>query len=319
MASTRDYVLFQLWGPFRASLIEEHEFYVKQARSRLLSQFEDIEAEADKAADDWLVASGSRFDPDRDDPGSYYEAANDVGIQIYQMLSDMREQTRLSVVAGMFHQWDKQLRDWLVREIQHWHRGDYVQARVWAADFVQITDLLESFGWALRQTDYYRSLDASRLVVNVYKHGEGPSLEDLRLRYPEYLHDPFAGAGGGLSDISLRDHTALRVTDDQFQAFRHHPFPDARDVPRKHCASSRDVQKDCQGLRRRAESDQGSLLMPAALDRAKTSFGQSQTSGPKAQHLGCLRLGVSPLKRMTLIDMGGDVDDALSLSEATEI
>ncbi|ODT68393.1 MAG: hypothetical protein ABS75_20565 [Pelagibacterium sp. SCN 63-23] len=213
-----DYVLFQMWSPYRASLIEQHKFYVKEARNRLLSRFDDIEADSDKAADEWLEESGKWFDPENDDPGSYYEAANDVGIQHYQMLSDMREQTRLSVVAGMYHQWDKALRDWLVREIQHWHRGDNVRAKVWGADFVQIIDLLESFGWALRAAPYFKSLDACRLVVNVYKHGEGASLQDLKQRYPEFLHDPFAGDGGSLSDVSLRDHTALRVSEDQFQA-----------------------------------------------------------------------------------------------------
>jgi hypothetical protein len=214
-----DYVLFQMWSQYRASVIEQHEFYVREARSRLLSRFDDIEADSDKAAEAWLEDSGRWFDPDNDDPGSYYEQANDVGIQHYQMLSDMREQTRLSVVAGMYHQWDKELRDWLVREIQHWHSGDYVRARVWGADFVLIMDLLESFGWPLRTTPYFKSLDACRLVVNVYKHGEGPSLEDLRGRFSEYLHDPFGGDGAGLSDVALRDHTALRVNDEQFQGF----------------------------------------------------------------------------------------------------
>ena len=62
-------------------------------------------------------------------------------------------------------------------------------------------------------------LDACRLVVNVYKHGEGNSLEDLKQKYPEYLHDPFLASGGGFSDVEHRDHTDLNVSDEQFQAF----------------------------------------------------------------------------------------------------
>jgi hypothetical protein len=131
----------------------------------------------------------------------------------------MRERTRLSVVAGMFHEWEKQLRDWLVREIQHWHRGSNATLKVWSADFVQIVDLLESFGWNLRTTGYFRTLDACRLVVNVYKHGEGKSLDDLRDSFPEYLDDPLKEVGRTLSDVKNRDHTDLKVSDDQFQAF----------------------------------------------------------------------------------------------------
>lgn len=160
----------------------------------MLSQFDNMEEEADKAAEEWLEQSGDQFDPDRHDPGDFYEAANDVGIEFYQLLSDMRDQTRLSVIAGMFHEWEKQLRDWLVREILHWHRGESVVAKVWSADFCKIADLLESFGWKIRSTDYLKTLDACRLVVNVYKHGVGPSLKDLKQSYPEYLDNPLSGS-----------------------------------------------------------------------------------------------------------------------------
>jgi hypothetical protein len=226
-----DYVLFQMWGPFRRSLIDGHLFYVEQARKRLLSQFDDIEAEAEKASEEWLERSSARFDPDRHDPGDFYEAANEAGIKFYGLLSDMGDQTRLSVVAGMFHEWDKQLRDWLVREIQHWHRGDGVSSKIWSADFGKIADLLESLGWKIRARDYFAKLDACRLVVNVYKHGAGKSLDELKQKYREYLDDPFSGFGGTFSDIEYRDHTHLKVNDEQFQAFADAIVAFWRDVP----------------------------------------------------------------------------------------
>jgi hypothetical protein len=58
-----------MWGPYRQSLIKRHQFYVKQARKRVLSQFENMEEEADKAAEEWLEQSSGRFDPDWHDPG----------------------------------------------------------------------------------------------------------------------------------------------------------------------------------------------------------------------------------------------------------
>jgi hypothetical protein len=214
-----DGVLFQMWGPFRQSLVASHTFYVEQAHKRLLSQFEDIEAEANKAADEWLEKSRGRFDPDRHDPDDFNESANDVGVEFYGLLSNMRDQTNLSVVAGMFHEWDKQFRDWLVREIQHWHHGDIAAQKIWSANFGQIAELLENLGWNISSSGYFHQLDACRLVVNVYKHGKGKSLEDLKDKYPDYLEDPFRGLGGGFSDVEYRDHTHLKVTKDQFQAF----------------------------------------------------------------------------------------------------
>lgn len=225
------YVLLQMWEPLRQSLIKGHLFYVEQAQKRLLSQFDDIEADADLAAEKWLEQSSQHFNPDRHDPGDFYEAANNVGIEFYELLSDMREQTRLSVVAGMFHEWDKKLRDWLVREIRHWHHGDNTTLKIWSADFGQIADLIESFGWNVRNSNYFRTLDACRLVVNVYKHGEGKSLDELRHSFPEYLDDPFNGTGGDLSSTRYRDHTHLKVSDDQFQVFSDAILAFWRDVP----------------------------------------------------------------------------------------
>jgi hypothetical protein len=63
------YVSFKMWEPFRQSLIKGHLFYVEQAQKRLLSQFADMEADADRAAEEWLEQSGKFFDPDRHDPG----------------------------------------------------------------------------------------------------------------------------------------------------------------------------------------------------------------------------------------------------------
>ncbi|MBN9550950.1 MAG: hypothetical protein J0H31_19290, partial [Alphaproteobacteria bacterium] len=135
------------------------------------------------------------------------------------LLSDMREQTRLSVVAGMFHDWDKQLREWLVREIMRSFPGSVTAAKIWSVKFDEIAALLEGFGWNVRSADYFRLLDACRLVVNVYKHGKGPSFDELKSRYPEYLADPFDGVPSVFPKVEFRDHRHLKVTDAQFQAF----------------------------------------------------------------------------------------------------
>jgi hypothetical protein len=46
----------------------------------------------------------------------------------------MRDQTRLSIIAGMFHEWDKKLRSWLVKEIRHWHDGEEALKKTWSAN-----------------------------------------------------------------------------------------------------------------------------------------------------------------------------------------
>lgn len=224
-------ITFQMWEPYRQSLIQNHTFYLEQAQKRLLSQFKNINDEATEAANKWLEDNDQYFDPDRDDEGSFYEKSEDVGIEFYTLLLEMQEQTRLGVVAGLFHEWDKKLREWLVKEIWHWHRGNNVVQKIWSVDFTQIMDFLECLNWQVRNANYYPKLDACRFVVNAYKHGEGKSFQELREKFPEYLRDSFSGNGDGLSNSQYRDYTDLRVNDKQISEFSNAIIEFWKDVP----------------------------------------------------------------------------------------
>lgn len=224
------YSLFQMWEPHRQSLITGHLFYVEQARKRLLSQFEDIEGEADKAAECWLEANSGRFNPDFHDIDDFYEAAHDERVEYYQLLSDMRDRTRLSVIAGMYHEWDKQLHQWMVGQMRGWCSGDEFEKIVWKISLTDLADLVEPLDWAIRSKPYFAQLDASRLIVNVYKHGNGPSLEHLKCKYPEYLHNPVSSLVGK-TFLDTLSHEHLAVSDDQLQAFSEAIEAFWRDVP----------------------------------------------------------------------------------------
>lgn len=176
-----------MWGPFRESLIKGHLFYVEQSKTRLLSQFENLNAEADKYAREWLDERSHLFDPDRHDPGDFEERAYDESIEFYQMLSEMRNRTILSIIAGNFHEWDKQLRDWLVKEVRHWHNGQAIEKAIWKVSFEDIIDFVDQAIVKTKTKNYYQSLDKCRLLVNAYKHGEGDSFEILKSNYPEFF------------------------------------------------------------------------------------------------------------------------------------
>lgn len=213
-----DPILFEMRPEYRQYLIGAHGFYFEQGKTRLLSQFNNIGEEASAEADKWLQENHHRFNPDRDDPGDFYEAAQDVGYSFYEMLADMEERTRLSILAGMFHEWDKQLREWLSKEVWRWHRGDNTKLQIWKKDFPKIMDLLESLGWNIKITGFYQKLDACRLIVNVYKHGNGGSFDELKNNYPQYLdagintNNPFTGV-----QRDTRDYSYLKVTGDDIQ------------------------------------------------------------------------------------------------------
>ncbi|MDO3384923.1 hypothetical protein QWI17_03605 [Gilvimarinus sp. SDUM040013] len=222
-------VLFQMWGSFRESLIREHQFYVEQAEARLLSQFDHIEEDADRAANAWLEEKSCQFNPDIHDPADFYERANEEAIEYYQLLKDMENRTILSVAAGMYHEWEKQLRDWMDSEISRWHRGEAVKKRIWAQSLPELIELFQGLDWGVKGCNFYRKLDACRLVVNVYKHGAGPSFDELKTSYSEYVPDRFYEVTGW--EGQFLGYTDLRLSVDQLREFSQAILEFWRSVP----------------------------------------------------------------------------------------
>ncbi|QGL87635.1 hypothetical protein FEO91_04645 [Stenotrophomonas maltophilia] len=206
---------FMLEDPVRHTLLTAHRFYVQQAKDRLLSRFGNISAEADAAAEAHWEESGRNFDPDIHDEGEQAEDAQNHGIMFYELLSEMHERTRLSVVAGMFHHWDKAWRRLLVDQLRlpGFVIGVHSRRAMWTMDSSQLESLVEALGWNAATFPGYARLDAMRLVVNVSKHGEGPSMDDLRQAYPEFV--PLVN--GWVR--AFPDDTSMKVTDTHLDEF----------------------------------------------------------------------------------------------------
>lgn len=205
--------LFYMWKPARAGFIKDVRFYVDQALRRVFDPFGNIDEEARRHADEWLDAR--YFDPDRDDPGDAYAEAYDIEIHQSLLLLEMHQSLRFSLIAGLFHQWEKQIRDWLCSEIVRWDTGLNLRRAIWRLDFPKLIEFLEALGWEIKSHSFYTVLDKYRLLVNVYKHGEGPAFEQLRNGYPEF----FTSGKEPDSDLILRyaDYSSLIIQDDNLE------------------------------------------------------------------------------------------------------
>lgn len=209
-----------MWSGTRGIYLKRHRFYAEQIRKRVLSQFSNIEEEAKSIAEAEYERLGSHpaSEDDHGEMAAYAEQAWDTGTSLYMLLDDLRIQTWLGALAGMYHQWDKDLRDFLEDELAHAYKRAEVKEHVWGkADIGKIYDLIEQFGWPVRQRPWFPTLDACRLVVNVYKHGKGASLEQLAKKYPDYLKPPYQGI---LPDGMFEpNHEHLGITEEQFSGF----------------------------------------------------------------------------------------------------
>lgn len=213
------YIQYQLMPYTRSMYIASHRFYREQAWKRMLSNFDDIGKEADAAADRWQKENSANFDPDRDDEGSFMERAHDVSVEFYVQLTELHEQTRLGFVAGMYQQWDKQLREWLTDEIKRWHRDDKLVKEIWKADFTRLVEFFTYLGWPINGTDFHRALNKCRLVVNVHKHGDGGSFQELKNNHPEFLRNLFSDKVDSFLGTDYFDHKNVMVSDQHIDEF----------------------------------------------------------------------------------------------------
>src|SRR3546814_11359637 len=82
----------------------------------------------------------------------------------------------------MYHEWEKQLRDWLGKDMGELRLGKHTHAAIWRAVIGDIFDFLEMWQWPIRSRPYFHDLHLCHLVVNVYKHGAGPSFRSEERR-----------------------------------------------------------------------------------------------------------------------------------------
>ncbi|GBQ89817.1 hypothetical protein AA23498_0720 [Acetobacter nitrogenifigens DSM 23921 = NBRC 105050] len=206
-----------LWGEARKSFLAAHDFYVEQMQSRILSQFSDLEFEADEVAQNTFERLGRTLSYGEGDQSECAEVAYEAGISRYEALSELRHQVLLGGLAGLFHQGDKTLRHHMARELSQWCDQGEIKNKIWKLPIDDIFDVFDSCGWPVKTLSFYSSIEALQLVVNVYKHGEGRSLDMLAMKYGEYL---------GIEKSHQRnlenfyyDFQSLSVSDEQFYAF----------------------------------------------------------------------------------------------------
>ena len=204
-----------MWSGAREIFLARHDFYIEQVRVRVLNNFDNMEEEADRVAQEVYDRIGSTYSDGDVDMSVAADTAMEHGLGFYLLLSEMKSQTMLGAVASLYHQWDKTLRGFMERELSHTYDRDEVTKCIWPSNIEELFNLLEEFGWPLRQAQWYPPIKACHLIVNVYKHGKGRSLDELAQNYPQYLKGLFENT----TETSLPrppDHEDLEVTDEEF-------------------------------------------------------------------------------------------------------
>ncbi|MDW3205558.1 MAG: hypothetical protein R8L07_08420 [Alphaproteobacteria bacterium] len=204
-----------LWSGERELLLARHDFYMEQTKARVLGNFNNMEEEANRFSEEVYERIGSMPSYGDGDMSVAAEAAFEHGADFYMMLSDLKTQTTLGALASLFHQWDKDFRDFMERQLAHSFDRAEVERNCWQPNIGKLFDVLEEWGWPLRQAPWFPLVSACRLIVNVHKHGKGRSLDELAQDYPQYFKGPFDNLGAG-SWLKAPDHENLSVSEAEF-------------------------------------------------------------------------------------------------------
>lgn len=204
-----------LWSGARALFLERHNFFVEQLHARVLAQFSDIEGDANRFMASEFDRLRKILDDGSRDEGDVADMALSQGTGFYSLLSDMKEAMILGGLASLYHEWEKELRNFIEGELRHYTGSETAIKLAWSRDISNSFDILKEFGWDVRSEAFFADLDAFRLIVNVYKHGKGGSLKDLGSKYPEFLDVPPVFFGDA-SDPERLDYEWLKVSAVQF-------------------------------------------------------------------------------------------------------
>lgn len=187
-------MLIELYDQLRNNLIENNDFYLEQSQIKLLTQFENISHEADEYEEKWRSDKESYyFNRDPYDSSALYCDSFDASINFYQNLSDLQQNVRFSVIAGMYHRWEKQFRSFLHNQSKWWGCTEQVRNDIWTLPVNKLFMLFKTDEFDTEKQEFFNDFDACRVIVNVFKHGNGSSYRELCKKYPVYLKENYQG------------------------------------------------------------------------------------------------------------------------------
>ena len=112
-------------------ILEQHDFYVAQTNKRV--NFRTWPAKADRYGEEEYRRLLARPGDEDTDLASLAETAHERAQGFYALLDDLKQQVILGAVAGLYHQWEKELRDFIERELMHDVHKDEVMKLAWRA------------------------------------------------------------------------------------------------------------------------------------------------------------------------------------------
>ena len=174
-------------------ILDKIETVYSTVKTRLLPTFDSIDNEAKEIENERLKELGQRFNPDYMDESDVFDDAFHKGVDHYIVHTEMKKEFIKSAVTWIFHLFEKDC--------------TYIFE---TKDGNTKKDLLTSLSIdTAKGSSWYKCNNELRLLANSIKHGEGRSLDELKLERPDYFN----------STISFLSNNDIELTIDNLEEY----------------------------------------------------------------------------------------------------
>lgn len=191
----------------KQAALDTNKAYTDGFHDRLMTTFESIDEEANKASQAYWDSAMSlpAYEHEYRDMGDFADGAMDAGIEVFENLSFVREQLIQISIAGLYHLWERTFKQFLIKGLKYYQYEDNVFKNIEKFSFLDIVDSLQQFDFDPSQQPYYRKLNELRLVANVVKHGTGKAFDDLTKTSPKLFekNEFNLGLSPNIDDLKL--------------------------------------------------------------------------------------------------------------------
>lgn|GEM_PF-633413 len=180
--------LYEHLKSYLKSVIEDH---YKIFNDKLLPCFNNIEEQADKAAEEFYNEAWEQPSEDGDLSvlAEAAEKAQNIGIGTYEYLKWGRYNLIATWHAMLYQLWEQQVREFLYKELSHNYS---VVFKNFCGNLKQIKLVFKMHGVDLESKSCWKNIDELNLLNNVIKHGDGYSAETLKKKRPDLFMDVYS-------------------------------------------------------------------------------------------------------------------------------
>lgn len=170
---------------FKQVFCKQITTFTDSIASRVLPTFDQIESEAEAAAEKEWERLGSLYSEDSD-MGDDAERAQEAGIDYYQSLEAVRQSLVNISATALYHMFEQQILLFHRKQVLYPEEENNIKL----INMEEFEKRLNTFGIYVEKLSTWPKVEELKLVANAVKHAKGPSAHKLHSLRPDLFSHP---------------------------------------------------------------------------------------------------------------------------------